>query len=124
ATDTVGQLHLAEVLTGPPNITGPLTGELFTVNFQVWGSGYSIFTPDRTQFVTPGSFTFIPIRGESGVFGNQGVTSFFTYRPDYAMATLFSPSLIRNQPVLFAASRTFVAANSYFTFQSLYCDFG
>ena len=124
ATDTVGQVHLAEVLTGPHNITGPLTGELFTVNFQVWGSGYSIFTPDRTQFVTPGSFTFIPIRGESGVFGNQGLIAFFTYRPDYAMDTLFSPSLIPNQPVLFDASGTFVADNSSIIFKSYSWDFG
>jgi PKD repeat protein len=123
-TDVVGQVHLAEVLLGNHTITGPFTGQLFVINFKVWGPGYSIFMPDRTEFVVPTSLSFIPVLKEAGIFGNQGPVAFFNYQPDYLIDTLVSPSLLPHQPVNFNATDSFVANDSMMGFKSYTWDFG
>jgi hypothetical protein len=129
ASEDLGQVHLVEAVLGT-SINGPRAGTLFRIIFQVMGNGNSIFLfdqanllnpspdPSRPQFFNP---QFIPLLKKAGVFGNQGVVSFFDFQPSDSTV---SPSLIPNQPVVFDASASFVANDSSMGFRLFSWNFG
>jgi|GEM_PF-4526158 len=121
----LGQVHLSEVITGQ-TVSGPGSGILFSVTFQVTGYGNSLFTIDRANLVNPHpdpsnpqliNPVLIPVVKHDGVFGNQGVVSFFNYQP---VDTTITPTIIPNQPVSFDASASFLGFNGSSTGFRLY----
>src|SRR5438445_10972995 len=84
AGEGVGTIHFAEVLIGN-KLTGPVSGNLFTVNFRVLSIGKCYFSL-AANLADPGVFPypvaqFIPEITEGGVFGNTGVVAFFNVVP-------------------------------------------
>jgi len=125
----LGQFHLSEVIAGQA-VTGPMSGVLFTVKFSVTGSGTSIFAIDRANLVNPHpdpsnpqliNPVLIPVLKKDGVFGNQGVVSFFNYQPSDTSVT---PAIIPNQPVSFDASGSFLGNGSSVGFKLYSWNFG
>jgi PKD domain len=129
ASEDLGQVHLVEAVLGT-SINGPQAGTLFQITFRVIGNGTSTLLfdqanllnpspdPSRPQFFNP---QFIPLLKKAGIFGNQGVVSFFDFQP---VDTSISPSLIPNQPVTFDASASFVANNSALGLRLFSWNFG
>ena len=127
--DVLGQVRLGEFILGK-TLSGPLSGELFRILFQVTGYGNSTFVVDRADVVNPipdqsnpsliGPAD-IPLLKEAGIFANQGVVAFFNYQPQDTSVT---PSLLPNQPVVFDASASFVPTNSSTHFREYLWDFG
>jgi PKD repeat protein len=70
--------------------------------------------PSNPQLINP---VLIPVVKHDGVFGNQGVVSFFNYQP---VDTSITPSIIPNQPVSFDASSSFLGFNGSSTGFRLY----
>jgi PKD domain len=128
-SEDLGEVHLVEAVLGT-SITGPQVGTLFRINFQVIGNGTSTLLfdeanllnpspdPSRPQFFNP---QFIPLLKKAGIFGNQGVVSFFDFQP---VDTAISPSLIPNQPIAFDASASIVANNSSLGLRLFSWNFG
>lgn len=131
-TDVLGQVHFGEFVLGR-TLSGPLTGQLFRVTFQVTGGGNSIFMIDRATVVNPTpdpsnpsqiSPQYIPVLTPAAVFSNVGETAFFNFQPDYSRDTIMSPSILPNQPASFDATNSFVANDSAIGFKSYYWNFG
>ena len=125
----LGQFHLSEVITGQA-VSGPGSGLLFSVTFQVTGYGISVFTIDRANLVNPHPDSnnpqlinpvLIPVIKQDGVFGNNGVVSFFNYQASNPSIT---PSIIPNQPVSFDASSSFLGNGSSVGFRLYSWNFG
>jgi hypothetical protein len=127
--DFLGQVRLGEFVLGR-TLSGPLTGQLFRVTFQVTGNGNSTFLVDQAQVVNPTpdpsnpgliSPQNIPVLKQDGIFSNQGVVAFFNVRPQDISV---SPSVIPNQPTTFDANGSFVPTNSSMVFRLYSWDFG
>lgn len=125
----IGQLRIQMAILGTP-ITGPVSGNLFTVTFSVTGYGESQFIIDKADLLNPHSDpqnpdvpnpVFIPVLKYSGVFGNYGVVAFFNYWP---VDTSVTPSLLPNQDIVFDASPSFVPTNSSLSIRSHAWNFG
>jgi PKD repeat protein len=129
AGEVVGQVHFAESILGS-GLSGPISGTLFTMTFQVASQGNSTFVFDRADITNPNPdpsnpqfthFTYIPLLEYAGIFGNKGAVAFFNYQP---VDTSVSLSLLPNQPVLFDASPSFVANDSSLGFKLYSWNFG
>jgi len=125
----LGQFHLSEIITGQ-TITGPGSGLLFDVTFQVTGYGTSVFTIDRANLVNPHpdrsnpqliNPVLIPVIKEDGIFGNRGVVAFFNYAASDSSVT---PTIIPNQPVSFDASPSFLGNGTTTSFRLYSWNFG
>jgi len=126
----LGQFHLSEVIAGQ-ELVGPVNGLLFSVTFQITGSGSSLFAIDRANLVNPHpdpsnpqliNPVLIPVMKQDGVFGNQGVVAFFNYQASDPSVT---PSLIPNHQVNFDASASFAGnGSSSVSFRLYSWDFG
>jgi len=125
----IGQFHLSEVIAGQ-EVVGPATGLLFSVEFQVTGSGTSAFAIDRANLVNPHpdasnpqliNPVLIPVMKQDGVFGNQGVVAFFNYQASDPSVT---PSIIPNHQVIFDAGASFAGNGSSVSFRLYSWDFG
>ncbi len=120
----VGQVEVADVLLGSGNVlTGPITGVLFTVEFNVRGSGTSIFTIPLALLYNPGtgsnpSLFLIQYVALAGVFGNNGVVAFFNFEP------LVPPSIVAGGNVSFDARDSFNAGNRSILITGYSWDFG
>jgi hypothetical protein len=117
SSDTIGQVHLTEVLLGQAKLAGPLIGQLFRIIFNVTGYGSSAIVPDSANVVNPTpdpsnpqeiNPQFIPTLTKGGVFGNKGVVAFFNFQPSDASV---SPAVLPNNQVSFDASGSFVSYN-------------
>jgi PKD domain-containing protein len=124
-----GQIHLVEGITGQ-TVSGPLSGVLFTIGFQVKGLGSSIISVDRANLVNPHpdpsnpqliNPVFIPALKQDAVFGNNGVVSFFNFQTS---DTSITPSIIPNHSVSFDASGSFLGNGSSVSFRLYSWDFG
>jgi len=104
AGEGVGTIHFAEVLIGN-KLTGPVSGNLFTVNFRVLSIGKCYFSL-AANLADPGVFPypvaqFIPEITEGGVFGNTGVVAFFNVVPSSG------PVALPGRDVIFDAGGSF-----------------
>jgi PKD domain-containing protein len=125
-----GQVHFVEGITGQ-TLPGPVSGGLlFTIGFQVKGTGSSIISVDRANLVNPTpdpsnpqliNPVFIPALKQDAVFGNNGVVSFFNFQTS---DTSITPSIIPNHAVSFDASGSFLGNGSSVSFRLYSWDFG
>ncbi len=114
-----GTIHFAEVLVGN-KLTGPVSGNLFTVNFRVLNIGKCYFSL-AANLADPGVFPypaaqFIPEIAQGGVFGNTGVVAFFNVVPSSG------PAALPGHDVIFDASGSF--SNSTAAIVSYAWNFG
>jgi hypothetical protein len=128
--EVVGQVHLTEALLGQ-KLSGPLSGPLFSIQFQVTGNGTSTFALDKANIVNPTpdpsnpqiNPQFIPVLTLAGVFGNTGVIAFFNFQPS-APDLLISPAILPNHTILFDASGSFVSYNTSIPIVTYSWNFG
>lgn len=122
-----GQIHFAEATVG--TYSGPASGILFSIMFNVTGRNSSIFYFDRANLINPRDVSnpsiinphFIQTITLSGGFGNNGIVAFFNYqtsKPD------ISPALLPTVPVNFDASQSLNANSSTIQIVSFAWDFG
>jgi hypothetical protein len=105
-----GEVEVAQVLEGSGNVfTGPLSGSLFNVTFNIKGNVTSLFTIPVALLINPGyggpnayPIQYVPL---AGVFSNTGVTAFFNYQP------LSPPTILPGGNVSFDARDSFDADN-------------
>lgn len=124
----VGQIEFTESLVGASIGIG---GRLFSVAFQVSGTGTSIFTIVRANVVNPYGDpsnpktidpVFIPVITQDGIFGNtNGAIPFFTYQP---ADTSQSPAVLPNRQVNFNATSSFAGYNLTIGFSQYNWYFG
>jgi PKD repeat protein len=106
-----GQVHFAEAILGT-TVTGPITGLLFSIKFNVTGTNPSLFTFDRVSLFNPGSdlgnprISYLPVWARAGVFGSLGVVAFFDFEPD---RTVDPPAILPNSNLVFDAHGSFSA---------------
>jgi len=79
-----GWVHFSEI--GGSIVSGPKVASLFSIHFQVDGTGTSLIQFNSALLVNPGSGSFatpqfIPVTTQDGIFSNAGITSFFQYVP-------------------------------------------
>ena len=127
--DSLGQVHLSEGILGS-GISGPTSGLLFTMTFNVTGTGSSTFTVDTANLANPNPDSsnpepfnahYIPVVKQDGIFANQGVIAFFNYQP---ASTLVAAAILPRAQVIFDASSSFVANNSTAKFWRYSWNFG
>ena len=125
--DSLGQIHLQEVLIGKAATSG---GRLFSIAFLVGGPGPSVFTFDRANLVNPNGDpsnpqlidpVFIPVVKQDAIFGNTGVVAFFNYQPH---DTSVSPAILPNALIDFDGSASFVGNDTSIGIKSYSWDFG
>jgi hypothetical protein len=125
--DSLGQIHLQEVLIGKAATSG---GRLFSIAFLVGGSGRSIFTFDRANLINPNGDpsnpqlidpVFIPVVKQDAIFGNTGVVAFFNYQPH---DTSVSPAILPNALIDFNGNPSFVGNDTSIGIKSYSWDFG
>jgi len=125
--DSLGQIHLQEVLIGKAATSG---GRLFSIAFLVGGPGPSVFTFDRANLVNPNGDpsnpqlidpVFIPVVKQDAIFGNTGVVAFFNYQPH---DTSVSPAIVPNALIDFDGSASFVGNDTSIGIKSYSWDFG
>ena len=125
--DSLGQIHLQEVLIGKAATSG---GRLFSIAFLVGGPVPSVFTFDRANLVNPNGDpsnpqlidpVFIPVVKQDAIFGNTGVVAFFNYQPH---DTSVSPAILPNALIDFDGSASFVGNDTSIGIKSYSWDFG
>ena len=125
--DSLGQIHLQEVLIGKAATSG---GRLFSIAFLVGGPGPSVFSFDRANLVNPNGDpsnpqlidpVFIPVVKQDAIFGNTGVVAFFNYQPH---DTSVSPAILPNALIDFDGSASFVGNDTSIGIKSYSWDFG
>ncbi len=125
--DSLGQIHLQEVLIGKAATSG---GRLFSIAFLVGGPSPSVFTFDRANLANPNGDpsnpqlidpVFIPIIKQDAVFGNTGVVAFFNYQPH---DTSISPAILPNALVDFYGNVSFVGNDTSIGIKSYSWNFG
>jgi len=125
--DSLGQIHLQEVLIGKAATSG---GRLFSIAFLVGGPGPSVFSFDRANLVNPNGDpsnpqlidpVFIPVVKQDAIFGNTGVVAFFNYQPH---DTSVSPAIVPNALIDFDGSASFVGNDTSIGIKSYSWDFG
>jgi len=98
-----GQVHMSE---GGSNVYGLKTALLFRIQFEVYGTGSSVFSFDLTGLVNPGVNPLNPqlfnphdiqVVASDGIFANTGLAAFFNYEPSTP------PALLPGNSVLFDA---------------------
>lgn len=124
-----GQIHFAQGILGS-QIPGPLSGLLFSLTFNVTGTGASLLYFDRANLVNlnpqpPGSGNFspiyVPIIEYAGIFGNQGMTALFNYSP---ADPVYSVSVVRGQSTIFDATGSVQALNASMSLSNFSWNFG
>ncbi len=125
--DSLGQIHLQEVLIGKAATSG---GRLFSIAFLVGGPVPSVFTFDRANLVNPNGDpsnpqlidpVFIPVVKQDAIFGNTGVVAFFNYQPH---DTSVSPAILPNALIDFNGNASFVGNDTSIGIKSYSWDFG
>jgi PKD repeat protein len=125
--DSLGQIHLQEVVVGKAATTG---GRLFSIGFIVGGSNPSVFTFDRANLINPNGDpsnpqvidpVFIPVVKQDAVFGNTGVVAFFNYQPH---DTSISPAILPNAVIDFNGNASLVGNDTSIGIKSYSWNFG
>jgi len=104
----VGKVEFQEVYFGGV-ITGPITGLLFTVTFNVARPGSSVITFEKVNLYNPGSdlsnpkISYVQYVGVGASFGNSGLVAFYNVLPGTP------PSVIVNDKAVFDAGGSFDA---------------
>jgi hypothetical protein len=106
-------------------VTGPIAaGLLFSVHFNVSGSGTSILVLDRASVFDPIDPDSTPnphlldVLKMAAVFSNKGIVSFFNYQPTLSQA------LLPGETILFDARGSFDADNTGVAIAKYSWDFG
>ncbi len=123
---SVGQVRFFLNRASGIPLVGPSNGlTLFTVQFNVTGSGTVVFALDYAGLKNPGSNLSAPnvhdiqVVKSDGVFSNKGVAAFFNAGPANP------PAILPNQDVIFDASGSFSIVSSAMSDVSGYrWDFG
>jgi hypothetical protein len=122
--DRYGQVHFSQGLLGQ-YITGPITaGLLFSVHFNVSGTGTSVLILDRANIfdpIDPDSTSnphLLNVLRMAAVFSNKGIVSFFNYQPTLSQA------LLPGEGIRFDARGSFDADDTSIPVTNYLWDFG
>ena len=122
-TDTeFGWVHFAAAPDNGNSLQGPLDQLLFSVKFQVYGTGSSLIHMNTAYIGYTGSGSFattqsIPATTQDAIFSNSGVVAFFNYLPTD------TPTVVVGHPNVFNATGSF-NANRTINIVNYSWDFG
>jgi hypothetical protein len=120
STEGYGQIHFSQAILGT-EVPGPIVaGLLFSVKFNVIGSGMSTFTLDRASLADPGDSNpsqanphLIPDVTTAGFFANKGIVSFFNFEPTSSVAFLPGDLVVFDARASFDADNASMAIVKY-----------
>ena len=119
----VGWVHFSALANSGNPVAGPLTALLFSVEFQVYGTGSSLIHINTANVGNTGSGPygvpqFIPITTQDAIFSNSGIVAFFNY------VSTDTPSVVSQHVNIFNATGTFNADNRSIVITSYAWNFG